>query len=55
MPGDQLDMFGQLDLFGNYPEPPKAPAVQAQSPDCSANGLVTFKYNPLLKKSIRCK
>ena len=55
MPGDQLDMFGQLDLFGNYPEPPKAPAVHAQSPDCSANGLVTFKYNPLLKKSIRCK
>ena len=55
MPGDQLDMFGQLDLFGNYPEPPNAPAVQAQSPDCSANGLVTFTYNPLLKKSIRCK
>lgn len=55
MLGDQFDMFGQLDLFGNYPEPSKAPAVQAQSPECSANGLVTFKYNPLLKKSIRCK
>ncbi|SHJ43454.1 SprT-like domain-containing protein [Fibrobacter sp. UWP2] len=55
MAGDQMDMFGQLDLFGNYPEQPKVPAVQAASPDCSANGLVNFKYNPLLKKSIRCK
>ncbi|WP_407442581.1 hypothetical protein [Fibrobacter sp.] len=52
---DQIDLFGQLDLFGVYPEPEQVPAVQKASSDCSANGLVTFKYNPLLKKSIRCK
>ena len=55
MSSDQMDFFGQLDLFGDYPEQPKVPAVKAASPDCSANGLVIFKYNPLLKRSIRCK
>lgn len=49
---DQEDLFDQLDLFGNYPEPVKAPVASAK---CSENGLVSFKYNPLLKKSIRCK
>ena len=54
MVDDQFDFFGQLDLFGNVPEPPKAPAVKMQSASCSANGLVNFKYNPLMKRSIRC-
>ena len=45
---------GQLDLFGFVAEPAE-PEVKAPSPDCSRNGLVHFKYNPLLKKSIRCK
>ena len=54
MVDDQFDFFGQLDLFGNVPEPPKAPAVKMQSANCSANGLVNFKYNPLMKRSIRC-
>ena len=45
----------QMDLFGT----PKVNAEIAKSsgisPSCSANGLVHFKYNPFLKKSIRCK
>ena len=36
---------GQLDLFG-FVAPPKEPEVKVPSPDCSANGLVHFKYNP---------
>lgn len=43
----------QMDLFGT----PKVNAEIAKSsgisPSCSANGLVHFKYNPFLKKSIR--
>lgn len=46
----------QMDLFGALKQEPvpeqKAAPVSAK---CSANGLVHFKYNPLLKKSIRCK
>lgn len=48
-----MNLFGiQMDLFG-------APEVKTEKPKIpntvSANGLVHFKYNPLLKKSIRCK
>lgn len=42
----------QMDLFGAIaptPEKPKIPNT------VSENGLVHFKYNPLMKKSIRCK
>lgn len=53
--GGTLDLFGQLDLFGDYPKAESVPASEVVSPDSSANGLVSFKYNPLLKKSIRCK
>ncbi len=49
-----LSFDGQLDLFG-YVAADNAPEVKAPSSDCSANGLVHFKYNPLMKKSIRCK
>lgn len=50
-----MDLFGQMDLFGDYPkESPEESRVRV-SAECSANGMVSFKYNPLLKKSIRCK
>ena len=45
---------GQMDLFGFVPQE-KQSAVKAQSPECSQNGLVHFKYSPLMKESIRCK
>ena len=45
---------GQMDLFG-FVAADKEPNVKAPSPDCSLNGLVHFKYSPLMKKSIRCK
>ncbi|MCF0216904.1 MAG: hypothetical protein HUK21_10580 [Fibrobacteraceae bacterium] len=45
----------QLDLFGIVPKVEVKPAIQAASPDCTQNGLVRFKYNPLMRKSIRCK
>lgn len=46
----------QMDLFG-APKQEPVPEQKALhvSSKCSANGLVHFKYNPLLKKSIRCK
>lgn len=48
-----MNLFGiQMDLFGapaKTPEKPKIPNT------VSENGLVHFKYNPLMKKSIRCK
>lgn len=50
-----LDFLGQLDLFGNYPEKKDSEKASVPSAECSSNGLVSFKYNPLLKKSIRCK
>ena len=51
---EPLAFDGQLDLFG-FVASNKEPETKAPSPDCSQNGLVHFKYNPLLKKSIRCK
>ena len=51
---EPLVFDGQLDLFG-FVANNKEPETKAPSPDCSQNGLVHFKYNPLLKKSIRCK
>ena len=51
---EPLALDGQLDLFG-FVANNKEPETKAPSPDCSQNGLVHFKYNPLLKKSIRCK
>ena len=42
----------QLDLFGN--EPKKEPEKKVPN-SVSRNGLVHFKYNSQLKKSIRCK
>ena len=51
---EPLAFDGQLDLFG-FVANNKEPETKAPSPDCSQNGLVHFKYNPLLKKSIRCK
>jgi hypothetical protein len=50
----QLDLFGQMDLFG-APAPDIAPAPPIRKSKCSANGLVHFKYNSRLKRSIRCK
>lgn len=48
-----MNIFGmQLDLFGNVPDRPSKPKVPAT---VSQNGLVHFKYNSQLKKSIRCK
>ena len=48
-----MNLFGiQMDLFGAAApkqEKPKIPNT------VSENGLVHFKYNPLMKKSIRCK
>ena len=49
-----MPLDGQMDLFGFVPTE-KTPEVKSPSPDCSANGLVHFKYSPLMKKSIRCK
>ena len=45
---------GQMDLFG-YVAADNRSGVVIPSPDCSLNGLVHFKYSPLMKKSIRCK
>ena len=48
-----MNLFGiQLDLFGNAPKEPEKPKVPSS---VSQNGLVHFKYNSQLKKSIRCK
>lgn len=41
-----------MDLFGSAPKEPEKPSVPST---VSANGLVRFRYNTLLKKSIRCK
>lgn len=46
---------GQMDLFGFIPTSSNTPEPKPQSPECSQNGLVHFKYSPLMKKSIRCK
>ena len=50
----QMDLFGQLDLFGATESRPVEPAANRVSPESSRNGMVTFKYNPRMKKSIRC-
>ncbi len=50
----QMDLFGQLDLFGSAASQVYEPAVKKVSAESSENGLVTFKYNPRMKKSIRC-
>ena len=50
----QMDFFGQLDLFGAVESRPVEPAANRVSPESSRNGMVTFKYNPRMKKSIRC-
>ena len=48
-----MNLFGiQLDLFGDVSEKPAELKVSAS---VSKNGLVHFKYNSQLKKSIRCK
>lgn len=48
-----MNLFGlQLDLFGDALEP--EPKKRTQN-IVSQNGLVHFKYNSQLKKSIRCK
>lgn len=41
-----------MDLFGSVPKMPERPSVSSK---VSENGLVHFKYSPLLKKSIRCR
>ena len=51
---ESLAFDGQMDLFG-FVADNKVSEVKAPSPDCSQNGLVHFKYTPLMKKSIRCK
>lgn len=48
-----MNLFGiQMDLFGGSAPKEQKPKVPS---NVSENGLVSFKYNPLLKKSIRCK
>lgn len=44
----------QLDLFGHQPEEVKK-VPEAKNKNLCSNGLVMFRYSPLLKKSIRCK
>lgn len=51
-----MNIFGmQLDLFGNNSDVPEKPAKPKVPASVSQNGLVHFKYNTQLKKSIRCK
>ena len=51
-----MNLFGmQLDLFGNNSDSPEKPAKPKVPASVSQNGLVHFKYNSQLKKSIRCK
>lgn len=50
----QLDLFDMLGLPAARVEP-EEPAENRAKSDCSANGLVHFKYNSLMKRSIRCK
>ncbi len=48
-----MNLFGiQMDLFGAPAPKPEKPKVPSS---VSENGLVHFKYSPLMKKSIRCK
>lgn len=48
------DFNDQLDLFGFQPQEPEKKDDEKGASLCS-RGLVSFKYNPLLKRSIRCK
>ena len=50
----QMDFFDQLGLPLEEPTGPD-PALARKMSKCSANGLVHFKYNPRMKRSIRCK
>jgi hypothetical protein len=49
-----MDFFDQLGLPLEEPTGPD-PALARKMSKCSANGLVHFKYNPRMKRSIRCK
>ena len=50
----QMNFFDQLGLPLEEPTGPD-PALARKMSKCSANGLVHFKYNPRMKRSIRCK
>ena len=50
----QMNFFDQLGLPLEQPTGPD-PALARRMSKCSANGLVHFKYNPRMKRSIRCK
>jgi len=50
----QMNFFDQLGLPMEAPSGPD-PALARKMSKCSANGLVHFKYNPRMKRSIRCK
>ena len=50
----QMDFFDQLGLPLVEPAGPDLTLARKMS-KCSANGLVHFKYNPRMKRSIRCK
>ena len=50
----QMNFFDQLGLPMEEPTGPD-PALARRMSKCSANGLVHFKYNPRMKRSIRCK
>lgn len=50
----QMNFFDQLGLPLEQPTGPD-PALARKMSKCSANGLVHFKYNPRMKRSIRCK
>lgn len=50
-----MNLFGvQLDLFGAQPQQ-EQPKPETKENHFDSTGVVRFKYNPLLKKSIRCK
>jgi len=50
----QLDLFEQLEL-PVATAPPLDPRPADKHSKCSRNGLVHFKYNSRMKRSIRCK
>ena len=50
----QMNFFDQLGLPLEQPAGPD-PSLARKMSKCSANGLVHFKYNPRMKRSIRCK
>ena len=55
-----MEESGQLDFFEQMNMSPESASGEVKlaprpSGECSANGLVHFKYNSRLKRSIRCK